>query len=443
MNSRLVFFAGVALAALPAVAAAQPQPGREGVFLIRGASVWTGTGAMQQNTNVLIRDGKIEAVGPNVTASGATEIDARGKFVFPGMTDAYTPLGLTEVGGIATMSLRSELGEFNPHMRPVVAINVDSELLGVTRANGVTSALTVPSGGIISGQAALINTAGWTWEDMAVQPSAAYVINYPRAGGGGGFGGGGGPGPGPGPGPGGGGPAAAQARERVERQIRELRQVLTLARAYDRQRAANAGKLDLVYEAMRPLVRGEVPALIQADTDEQIRTAIEFADSMGLKLVIYGGRDAWKVRELLAQKNIPVVLGSIQSTPSADAPYDAIYAQPGVLHEAGVKFAFSTGGGANARHVPYHAALAVAYGLPADAALKALTIWPAEIFGAQNSIGTIEPGKIANLFITSGDPLDVRSIVSDVFVKGRRVPMDDRHNRLYQKYNSRPGGRDF
>jgi imidazolonepropionase-like amidohydrolase len=436
MNRPNLLLAVVVLAAAPALLAAQPQPGREGVFLIRGASVWTGTGPMLQNANVLVRDGRIEAVGPNVTAPGATEIDARGKFVYPGMTDAYTPLGLTEVGGIATMSLRSELGEFNPHMRPVVAINVDSELLGVTRANGVTTALTVPSGGVISGQAALINTAGWTWEDMAVQASAAYVINYPRAGGGGGGGPGGGrPGPG-----GGGGEAATQARERAERQLRELKQVLTLAKAYDAQRAAGAGKIDLVYEALRPLVRREVPALIQADTDEQIRTAVAFADSLGFRLVIYGGRDAWKVRELLAQKNVPVVLGSIQSTPPADAPYDALYAQPGVLHEAGVKFAFSTGGGANARHVPYHAALAVAYGLPADAAMKALTVWPAEIFGAASSIGTIEPGKMANLFVTSGDPLDVRSVVSDVFVHGRRVPMDDRHNRLYQKYNARPGG---
>lgn len=419
----------------PALLAAQPQPGREGAYLIRGASVWTGTGPMLQNTNVLIRDGKIEAVGASVSAQGATEIDGRGKFVYPGLTDAYTQLGLAEVGGIATMNLRSELGEYNPHMRAVVAVNVDSELLGVTRANGVTTALTVPSGGIISGQAALINTAGWTWEDMGVQPAAAFVINYPR-----GPGEGGGRGAGPGRQGGPGGDAAAQARERVERQVRELKQVLTLAKAYDTQRAANAGKYDLVYEALRPLVRGDMPALISADTDEQIRTAISFADEMGIKLIIYGGRDAWKVRELLAQKSVPVILGSIQATPAADAPYDAIYAQPGVLHEAGVKFAFSTGSGSNARHVPYHASLAVAYGLPADAALKALTVWPAEIFGVGRSLGTIEPGKIANLFVTSGDPLDIRSVVSDVFIRGRRVPFDDRHNRLFEKYRGRPGG---
>ena len=419
---------------MPAPLVAQPAPGTEGTFLIRNATVWTGTGQTLQNANILIRNGLIESVGPNVTAQGATEIDARGKFVYPGMTDAYTGLGLNEVGGIATMNLRSELGEFNPHMRAVVAINVDSEILGVTRANGVTSAITAPTGGVISGQAALVNMAGWTWEDMAVKMTAAYVINIPRTGGEGG-GRGGGP-----PGQGAAGAGAQQARERIERQLRELKQMLTLAKTYDQQRTAGTTKIDIVYEAMRPLVRGEAPALIPADTDEQIRAAIAFGEEMGIKIVINGGRDAWKVRELLAQKNVPVVLGAIQSTPGNDAPYDAIYAQPGVLAEAGVKFAFSTGSGSGSRHVPFHAALAVAYGLQPEAALKALTVWPAEMFGAADQVGTIQPGKMANLFITSGDPLDIRSVVSDVFIRGRRLPMDDRHNRLYQKYNARPGG---
>src|SRR5690606_15049890 len=138
--------------------------------------------------------------------------------------------------------------------------------------------------------------------------------------------------------------------------------------------------------------------------------------------------------------DIPVVLGSVQSTPAADAPYDAIFAQPGVLVDAGIRIAFSTGGAANARHVPYHAALAVAYGLSKENALKALTVWPAEMFGVADRIGTLEAGKVANLFIATGDPLDIRTQVTDVFIKGRRVPMDDRHTRLYEKYNARPGG---
>ncbi|HSJ30399.1 MAG TPA: amidohydrolase family protein [Longimicrobiales bacterium] len=410
----------------PAGLAAQANPGQEGTFVIRGATVWTGTGQTLENTNVVIRDGRIEAVGPAATAAGATEIDGSGKFVYPGMIDAYTPLGLSEIGGIATMNLRSEMGEFNPHMRAVVAINVDSDMMAITRANGVTTAITAPSGGMISGQAALINMAGWTWEDMAVEQSAAYVLNYPRQ---------------PSFRFGGGGPnpaAERSARERVAEQVRELKTVLRTARAYDQARAAGSEQTDLMYEALRPLMRGEVPALISADTDEQIREAVELGREFGIRVIINGGQDAWKVRDLLAQHNVPVVLGSIQSTPAADAPYDALFAQPGVLHEAGVKFAFSTGGSANARHVPYHAALAVGYGLPKDAAMRALTIWPAEMFGAADQIGTIEAGKLANLFVATGDPLDIRTQVSELFIKGRRVPMDDRHSRLYEKYNARP-----
>jgi imidazolonepropionase-like amidohydrolase len=157
-----------------------------------------------------------------------------------------------------------------------------------------------------------------------------------------------------------------------------------------------------------------------------------------VRVVLQGGAQAWKVRQMLAQKNIPVVLSGIQSAPGDDQPYDEIYAQPGLLYEAGVKFAFSTGNGSNSRHVPFHAALAVAYGLPPEGALKALTIWPAEMFGADKQIGSIAQGKLANFFITTGDPLDLRTQVVDVFIKGRQVPDDDRHNRLYIKYKARP-----
>src|SRR5215210_547028 len=167
---------------------------------------------------------------------------------------------------------------------------------------------------------------------------------------------------------------------------------------------------------MRPLFKKEVPAIIPANGEAQIKQAIEFADRYGIKVVLLGGAQAWKVRTLLAQKNVPVVLGSIQSAPGDTVPYDEIYAQPGLLNEAGVKFAFSTGGGANARHVSLHAALAVAYGLPPEAALKALTIWPAEIFGAQSQIGSIAQGKLANFFIATGDPLDLRTQISEVFI---------------------------
>jgi imidazolonepropionase-like amidohydrolase len=289
--------------------------------------------------------------------------------------------------------------------------------------SGVTTVLTSPTGGLISGQAALINTSGWTWEDIGVKPNAGIVINVPGASGGGGRGGGGR-----------GGFAGAVAGASVA----DLNAFMAAAKDYHAKRSTNSAKADLVYEPMRGLFTKDIPALIPASGEQGIRTAIEFGDQWGIKVVILGGNQAWRVRQLLAQKQVPVILGSLQSSVAAGAPYDEIYAQPGLLHEAGVKFAFSTGGGANARHVPLSAALAVAYGLPKDVALKALTIWPAEIFGADKDIGTVEPGKLANFVLTTGDPMDMRSQIVDVFIKGRMAPDDDRHTRLWMKYKSRP-----
>jgi hypothetical protein len=282
---------------------------------------------------------------------------------------------------------------------------------------------------MISGQAALINTAGWNWEDLAIRRSAGMIINLPSAGGGRGRGGGGG----------GRGAGGAPVDPKVA--TAQLESFMKDAQDYNTKRAANAAKLDLLYESMRPLFRKEIPAIIAANGDTQIRDAIAFGDKWGIRVVISGGEGAYKLAKLLAEKKVPVILGSLESSPSFDNTYDEIYAQPGLLNDAGVKFAFSTGNGSNARHVGFHAALAVAYGLPEDVALKALTIWPAEIFGADKDVGSIAQGKLANLFIASGDPLDLRTQITKVFIKGRDMPFDDRQTRLYEKYKARPAGR--
>jgi imidazolonepropionase-like amidohydrolase len=418
----------LATLAFAATLGAQSSPGEGGTWVIRGGTVITGTGERLSNTSLLIRDGRIEQMGSGISASGAKVVDASGKFVYPGMIDTWTPIGLVEIGGIQPMTLRSEIGDYNPHMRAIVALNLDSEFLGVTRMNGVTSVITSPSGGVISGQAALINTAGWTWEDLTVKAPAAIVMTIPGGGGGGGRGGGGGGG-----GRGAGAPAPTAANPTVE-----FHNFMRAAQEYHTGRTAGATRVNLVYEPMRALFRREIPAIVTASSEAQIRQAVELGDTYNIRVVIQGGGQAWRVRQLLAQKNVPVLLSSIQSAPAATQPYDEIYAQPGVLHEAGVKFAFSTGSGASARHVPFHASLAVAYGLPADVALKALTIWPAEIFGAEKDIGSIARGKMANFMITTGDPLDLRTQITDVFIKGRRTPPDDRHSRLWLKYKARP-----
>ena len=424
-QSLMAVAAAACLAVTATRAVAQASAGDEGTYFIKGGTIVNPGGQRLANTNILVRNNRIVEIGAAASSADAKIIDATGKYIYPGMIDANTGLGLSDIGGLPTMSLRSEMGDFNPHIRALVGLNVESELLGVTRMNGVTTVVTTPAGGTISGQAAMINTAGWTWEDLSVVKSAGMVFTLPGSGGRGGRGGGGG----------GRGRGGATVNPNL---AADFLQFMTESKAYDEARAGGATKVDLIYEAMRPLYRKEIPAILNANSEADIRAAIAFGEKWGVRVVIQGGADAWKVRKDLAAKKVPVILGSIQAAPTDSVPYDEIYAQPGLLYDAGVKFAFSTGQGSNSRHVAFHAALAMAYGLPADGALKALTIWPAEIFGADKDIGSVEKGKLANLFITTGDPMDLRTQVVGVFVKGRQLPPDDRHTRLYLKYKGRP-----
>ncbi len=420
--------AALLAAGIAATAGAQASPGEDGTYLIKGGTVISPDG-QKTVANILVRNNRIAQVGPNVTATDAKVIDATGKFIYPGMVDANTGIGLSEIGSVQTTNFRTEIGQFNPQLKALVGLQVESEILGVTRANGVTSVVTTPTGGAIAGQATLINTAGWTWEDLAVTRDAGIVFNLPslNPGGRGGRGGGGG-----------GGRGRGGATVDPAQLMADFNEFMENSKAYDQGRTAGSTKLDLIYEAMRPLFAKKIPALVNANTEQQIRDAVAFGDKWGVRVVVMGGKEAWKVRKLLADKQVPVVLGPIQQAPEDNEPYDEIYANPGLLYDAGVKIAFSTGQGSNARHVAFHAALAIAYGLKPEGALKALTIWPAEIFGADKEIGSVTPGKLANFFITTGDAFDLRTQVTGVFIKGREVPPDDRSNRLYLKYKNQP-----
>ncbi len=300
------------------------------------------------------------------------------------------------------------------------------------RVNGVTTVITAPRGGQITGQASLIDLAGWTPEEMAVRPRAGMVMTYPRTGGGGGFGGGFGQPQTP-----------EQQRERVEREARALREYLANARAYMRAREATRGtdagpETHLAYEALIPVLRGELPAIFDVETADQIRGVLQLADSFNLRVVLRGGTYAWQVADTLAARRIPVILGPTTQSPAPADPYDMIYATPGVLARAGVQIAFRTNSASDSRNLPYNAALATAYGLDPDEALRALTINPARIFGVADRLGSIEAGKVANLVVTTGDPMDVRSVVRHLFIRGQLVPQDDRHTRLYEQARRRP-----
>jgi imidazolonepropionase-like amidohydrolase len=401
----------------------------ERVTVIRNATVVPVVGARIPNGTVVIRGSRIESVGQNIPVpAGARVIDAAGLFVYPGMIDSGTDLGLTEIESVPGGNDTREVGDFNPHDISLSAVNPHSELIPVARVAGVTSAITAAGGGLISGYAALVDLTGWTPQEMGVVPQAGLVVTYPRVAGG----------------RAGGRAGGATTGEQVNRQVEQLTEYFRSARTYAERKArveASGGKLDrteLPMEAMIPAVTGKVPVIFDLNTASQIRGALALADSFNLRIVLRGAAEAWQLADTLAARKVPVVVGPTTVQPSDNDAYDAIYANPGVLAKAGVLIAFQTSSASDSRNLPYNAALAVAYGLEADEALRSLTINPAQVWEIADKLGSIEPGKVANLMVTSGDPLDVRTQVRNVFIRGVDLPMDDRHTRLYQEFRARP-----
>jgi len=410
-----------------------------GVFAIRNARIVTVSGPDIDNGTVVIRDGKIEAVGASVNVpAGAQTIDGRGLSVYPGMIDAGTNMGLVEVpqGANGTVDL-SEVGDFNPNAKAIIAVNPHSAHIAVTRVEGITNTVTAPAGGLISGQAALINLLGTSPKEMAVVPYAALVINYPRVTGGRGgeFGGS--------------QQTPDNLSERLDANARELdrlRKMLRDADAYGRAQDAYAKDKSLprpdrnvVLEALVPYVRGEQPVMFRADREAEIRGAIRFAEEMKLKPIILGGDDAWKVASLLKDKNVPVILTGVFSLPlREDDSYDTLYENPAKLQQAGVRFCISTGdAGAEVRNLPMYAGMASAYGLSKAEALKSVTLYPAQIMNVADRLGSIEAGKMANLVITDGDLLEIRTHIRYLFIDGRPVVLTSRHTELNDAFKNR------
>ncbi len=423
-------------------------------IVIRNADVYPVTSAPVKNVSLLIEDGKIADIGPKIaTPKGARVVDAKGLRVYPGMLDSGTELGLAEINAVRETVDTGELGEFMPQLRALVAVNPESEHFPVVRVNGITSVMTFPSSGgggggrfgggarqVIAGQAALIHSDGWTWEDMAINRSAAMHLIFPGIAGRGGRGGGA-------PVPENvaalmGIPATGytQARRAYEQQIRQLNEFFEEARRYQKARDAHAPDFerDLKLEAMIPVLERKLPVAVSASRASAIHDAIAFAEKQNIKIVILQPREITQVAAELKSKNIPVIFGRVLALPSTeDSPYDEAFTLPAEAYKAGVKFAFGTFSNEFVRNLPYQAATAVAFGLPYDEALKAVTINPAEIWGAAGQVGSVEKGKIADLVVTDGDLLEIQTQVKHLFIKGKEVSLENKQTRLYEKYLER------
>jgi len=380
---------------------------------------------------IVIRDGIIESVGANATVpAGAQVIDAAGAEVYPGFINARSTLGLADPGA-GGFDDTDEILDFNPQLRPQVAFHNDSESIPVARANGVTTAAVTPGGGVLGGQVAVMDLDGWTWEESTVKTAVGISFQFPSMGGGGRGGGRGGD---------------AQQAQRTYQDLKKDRDarldqvahLLDEARAYAKAAGPNR-QTDWKLEALVPVVAKQIPLITRANTEQDIRDAVAFADRADVRIFISGGVEAPMLAPLLKDKNIPVILGSVLTLPSRpDLPHHASYSAAGELVKAGVKIAFATGDADNARQLPYQAAQSVAWGLSRDDALKALTINAAEILGVADRVGSIEPGRIANLIISKGDPLEVRTTFTHVLIAGHDVGLDTKQLALYERYAKRP-----
>jgi imidazolonepropionase-like amidohydrolase len=411
-------------------------------YAITHAKIFTLAGAPIDDGVVVIRDGKIAAVGANVEVpAGAQVIDGTGLQVYPGLFDPITQMGLSEIAAVSATVDSAEVGPFNPDVVAADAVLPSSEHIPVTRAAGVTEVLAVPASGgfdsrsssnILGGQASAIHLAGWSIDDMLIKKSVAMVLDWPQI--------------------------ETQsfdlstfsrktkpyteAKQEYDKQVNELTDWLDKARHYA-QAWGHGGRAeyqrDLKLEALVPVIRGEQPVLVFANRARDIRNAVEFCDKQKLKMILAGGAEAHKVKDLLRSKNIPVVLRPTLSEPlEDDDPYDRSLTQPAELVDAHLKIAFGSFDNSFARRLGQQAANAVANGLAYSEALKAVTLYPAQIFGLADQIGTIETGKVANVIVTNGDPLEITTDVRYLFIRGQLTSTDNRHKALYEKYLNRP-----
>ena len=418
-------FGSVAPVAVPAV---QPAAsGNQGVVAITNARIFPISGPAIERGTLVVRGNRIEALGANVAVpAGAQVIDAKGGELYPGFIDARTSVGLNEPGARGFEDV-NEMLEINASVKAQVAYQSDSDAIPVARVNGVTTVAVVPTGGLIGGQIAVMNLDGWTWEEATLAPVAGLSFQFPPIVRGGSAG-------------------NADANRKFEdlkkdrdARVQRVEDLLARARAYAAIPEAER-TTDWNLAAMVPVAQSRQPLFVAADSASDITDAVAFADRTGVKIVIMGGLEAPRVAPLLKSKNIPVVLGSVLTLPTReDDHHAATYRAAGELAQAGVQFAFGTGGAANNRLLPYEAAISVAWGLDRDRAMKALTLDAATILGVADRVGSLEAGKLANFFIANGDPMEMKTQFTHVFINGKSVGLKSKHTELYERFSARPG----
>lgn len=391
-------------------------PQKQPIALV-GGTIHPVDSADIKNGVLLFEAGRITAIGKQGEVQipkDAQVIDCRKKHIYPSLFESHSQLGLIEVSAVRASIDFAESGGINPNVKAHVSVNPDSELIPVTRANGVLLVLTAPSGGLISGQASLMQLDGWTFEDMTLKASTAMIVNWP---------------------------AVASGISKGDDPVKQLRDLFDDTRAYVVAKKNDQIKTDVKKEAVARVIDREIPMLVQADSVERIESAVAFSVEQNVRLIIFGGYDAPLCAPLLKKHDIPVIVSAVYRLPARRSDdYDSSYTLPNRLRELGIRYCISgsdSSRDSNSRNLPYHAGTAVAFGLPKDEALKSITLYPAQIYGVADRVGSLTKGKDATLIVTTGDPLETASNVEQAWIQGRAVDLSSRHVKLFEKYSEK------
>lgn len=403
-------------------------------IVITNATVHTGTGQVLEGVNIVIKDGKIAAVGKGATGSAdAQVVDAKGKQVYPGLILPTSTLGLVEISAVRASNDSREIGDMNPNIRSIVAYNTDSKVINTLRSNGILAANIVPQGSFLAGSSSVVQLDAWNWEDAAVKSDAGMHLFMPSlmarpSFGRGGFGGQGGPNA---------GGQSDPVKEGLEK-IEQLKAFFREAKAYNGSVAKE--ETNLKYESVKNLFTRQQKFYVHANTVKQMLVALDFVKEFGFDMVIVGGSESWQIANLLKQNNVAVILQQMHSLPTTtDDDVDQPYKTAAALQKAGVLFSISDDDSqTRGRNLAFNAGTAATYGLNKEEALAAITLNAAKIMGVADKTGSIEVGKDANIIISTGDILDMgTSNVTEAFIQGRKINLDDKQKQLNDRYEQK------
>lgn len=425
----LLMMGSLATMAQPTVLPAPPQ---KQTFALTNATIHVGNGQVIENGMVLVSNGKIVDVRPTAPIADVAVYDCKGQHIYPGLILANSQLGLIDVSNVRATTDARELGTYNPNIRSIVAYSTDGAVVNTLRTNGILLANIVPDGGVISGTSSVVQLDAWHWEDAAYATDHGMHLRMPslltRRGGGrrGGFG------------------APQEAGDPVQRALGQIEDVKTFFREAKAWMANGtpAGPTNLKYQAVQGLFTGKQQLFVHCEIVKEMLVAVDFVKEFGFKVVIVGGSDSWQIAPLLKEHNIPVILSQMHALPTMmDDAVDQPYRTPYLLQQAGVLFAIcDEDGQTRYRNLAFNAGTAVAYGLTKEQALSAITLNAAKILGIADKTGSIEKGKDANLVVSSGDILDIRTQkVTRAFIQGRAIELSDKQKQLAERYMKKYG----